>query len=857
MKKTRLLPIISLVFAAICAVSFAACKGEEETKLSAPSITLAADYSVSWESSEGATGYVVNLNGDDLKEQTATTFAAIKSAGSYEIKVKAVNGEKQSEYSNAVSYALYSVTLPSGEGYEAAGEKLVYGGKDYSFTVTLKSGYESCTPIVKANGAELTPAADGVTYTVKAVSAKLNVTVEGVEKATFAVTAPTGEGFIFNGAEKAIFGEDYIFTVAKAEGYEDSTLTVKVNGAELNPAEDGETYTVKAVSEALTITVEGAEKNVYKVTLPTSAAYTATGADSATYGEDYSFVLEVKPEYNAENLVVKADGETLVPESDGKTYVVKAVKSDITITVEGLKINVFSVTLSSGEGYLLEGAATVEQGATYRFTLTIEEAYDKSEILVKANGREIFAESDGVSYAVANVTEDLAITVEGVELNTYEVKIPAGEGYTVTGESTQTVNHGDSVSFIVTATENASLIRVTNGTAKIAGEGGVYTIENVTEDITLSVKTFGINERIYASESWNLEGKETANSIEFICKTVKLNAEYVKAALSAGYTHLKFDANLTGGEGLALTHGDKWDKYWRATGKTATFRIDLNEFVSGEEYFGFDIECRNGESLQIEEDGTLAITSATLIKSEQTAAWTKSSTNVYCAEEDGYIVLDTLCAGNDANILSSEEFCAKYFNNKIGKEVSQNTVMLMGRYLVAGSNTRGMVWGDASAAVDVVGGTANTDFVIRYLNDRNGYAAGNKFYMGLDKEGVYQLKMIDFVSSRNSWGGFSYTYVSENSFNVSLPTEGKVVNVRTQEYIKAGYTKVRVTAGEYEGGLLWVGNDDWGTPYCMNGLGSGKSIELDLSIFTEANPWLIIFSSGEAITVTITYEFIK
>ena len=33
---------------------------------------------------------------------------------------------------------------------------------------------------------------DGVTYTVKSVSANLNITVEGVEKATFAVTAPTG-----------------------------------------------------------------------------------------------------------------------------------------------------------------------------------------------------------------------------------------------------------------------------------------------------------------------------------------------------------------------------------------------------------------------------------------------------------------------------------------------------------------------------------------------------------------------------------------------------------------------------------------------------------------------------------------
>ena len=855
MKKTRILPIISLVFAALCAVSFAACKGEEETKLSAPSITLAADYSVSWESSEGATGYVVNVNGDDLKEQDDTTFAAIKSAGSYEIKVKAVNGEKESEYSNTVSYALYSVTLPSGKGYEAAGEKLVYGGKDYSFTVTLKSGYESCTPIVKANGTELQPAADGVTYVVKSVSANLNVTVEGVEKATFAVTAPTGEGFIFNGAEKAVFGEDYVFTVAKAEGYENSTITVKVNGAVLNASEDGVTYTVKAVSEALTITVEGAEKNVYKVTLPLSAAYTATGADSATYGEEYSFVLEIKPEYNAENLVVNANGETLTPEADGKTYVVKAVKSDITVTVEGLEINVFSVTLSSGEGYLLEGAATVEQGATYRFTLTIEEAYDKSEITVKANGREIFAESDGVSYELANVTEDLSITVEGVEINTYEVRLPAGEGYTVTGESAQTVNHGDSVSFIVAATEATSLIRVTNGATKLAGDNGVYTIENVTEDIILSVKVFGITERIYASESWNLEGAEKSTSIEFICKAVNLNAEYVKAALAAGYTHLKFEARLTGGEGLALTHGGKWDKYWRATGKTATFRIDLNEFVSGEEYFGFNIECRNGDGEQVERDGTLAITSATLIKSEKTAGWTKSNTNVYCAEEDGYIVLDTLCAGAWANVLTDSAWWEKFANNPDTGNVGQRTVTITGQWLSIGSNHRGMIWG-INGAVSAVGNTVTTEFVTEYMNDRT-FNAGDKFYAGNEAEGVYKFKLNEFVSNRNSWGGFSYTYVRENSFNVSLPTEGKVVNVCTQEYINAGYTKVRVTAGEYTGGQLWVGNDDWGTPYCMNGLNSGATVEIELSIFTAEKPYLQIFCSGEATTASITYEFIK
>ena len=180
-----------------------------------------------------------------------------------------------------------------------------------------------------------------------------------------------------------------------------------------------------------------------------------------------------------------------------------------------------------------------------------------------------------MTYEVTNVPENLAKAVRAAVIITNEVKLPAGEGYTVTGESSQTVNHGDSVSFIVAATEATSLVRVTSGSTKLAGDNGVYTIENVTEDITLSVKVFGITERIYASESWNLEGAETANSIEFSCKTASLNSEYVKAALAAGYTHLKFDANLAGGEGIALTHGGVLGRDWRPMGKNPTFPLDL------------------------------------------------------------------------------------------------------------------------------------------------------------------------------------------------------------------------------------------------------------------------------------------
>ena len=141
-----------------------------------------------------------------------------------------------------------------------------------------------------------------------------------------------------------------------------------------------------------------------------------------------------------------------------------------------------------------------------------------------------------------------------------------------------------------------------------------------------------------------------------------------------------------------------------------------------------------------------------------------------------------------------------------------------------------------------------------YMNDIN-YAEGNKFYYGLEREGVYALKVNEFVSNRNSWGGFNYTYVDDNTFTVTLLADGKVVNVNTQDYIAKGYTKVEITLSEYTGGQIWIGNDNWSNG--MQGLDSGASKELDLLMFTAENPCLVVHCAGGTTTVTVTYTFKK
>ncbi|MDE7162230.1 MAG: hypothetical protein K2N65_05685, partial [Anaeroplasmataceae bacterium] len=77
-------------------------------ELSAPSITLSENI-VSWQGVDNADGYIVNLNGTDLEEQTETTYTINPSEeGEYEVVVRAVSHDTthftNSSTSNKVTY---------------------------------------------------------------------------------------------------------------------------------------------------------------------------------------------------------------------------------------------------------------------------------------------------------------------------------------------------------------------------------------------------------------------------------------------------------------------------------------------------------------------------------------------------------------------------------------------------------------------------------------------------------------------------------------------------------------------------------------------------------------------------------
>ena len=81
-----------------------------------------------------------------------------------------------------------------------------------------------------------------------------------------------------------------------------------------------------------------------------------------------------------------------------------------------------NVTLPKVEGATIKATedsySPVAKGGEFKFTVGLDDEYNNSSVIVKANGNEI-SPVDGV-YTIENVTENIDITVDGVVKNKSE-----------------------------------------------------------------------------------------------------------------------------------------------------------------------------------------------------------------------------------------------------------------------------------------------------------------------------------------------------------------------------------------------------------------------------------------------------
>ena len=228
----------------------------------------------------------------------------------------------------------------------------------------------------------------------------------------------------------------------------------------------------------------------YRNTYPGQSTIDLGGALTVATNNDGSKTVTIP----VENFMLSTDGSVAV----GMAYYVdeenQSAAEFFDFTYAALT---HAVTLTSGEGYTLTGEATVEDGKDYSFTVTIADDYEMEDnFVVKANGETLTAGESG-SYTVENVTADLTITVEGVvkkQAASHAVTLTPGEGYTLTGEAT--AEDGKDYTFTVTVSEGydaANMVVKVNG-EEVTAVDGIYTVEKVSSDLTITVE--GVTEAV-------------------------------------------------------------------------------------------------------------------------------------------------------------------------------------------------------------------------------------------------------------------------------------------------------------------------------------------------------------------------
>ena len=440
--------------------------------------------------------------------------------------------------------------------------------------------------------------------------------------------------------------------------------------------------------------------------------------------------------------------------------------------------------------------------------------------------------------ANASSFTDLLVNIEPIKPIYYSVIAPTGEGFTFSGA--ETVLEGENYSFTVTPNDGIATTVKVNG-QEITGENGTYTVENVNSvlEITVETRILTALDKLLTAGNWSAGGTVSGDTLT-VAANSSLNADYLKSLWNEGYTHLVFTINAsTDG---SFIHGGTWDRYWsNFTAGTQDLRIDLNEFHDGDTWYALSF---------INMSGDMTVSAPKAYKSAETLSWTKSSTNVYFAIEDGYYVLKT--SGNDFGVTSPASWLQKYM---VKDDAGQRTWLMYTDYIAQGENTRSILWGWGSA-VNTVCGDVNGGWAWN-----NNVSADNEvFSLHMDKSGTARFKLLDWVSNRNEWNSsLAISYVDEQTICWSAASDYKLRLATTQDLIAAGYTHLNVTlTGDLGSAQIWYGEDDWSDgEVCVSAdsfADGSYTFEVDLTAFN-ADETFTMMASGAAFTdLTVKIE---
>ncbi len=301
-----------------------------------------------------------------------------------------------------VASGYYTVELPSDKGVYGDASVAIDGDytfrtdPHYSYTFSVKMGSETVSVVDKGDGI----------YTIKNVTAPLVFSDVSRTPKSYSVSV-TGSGKDDVSAnDTATYNEAFTFTLSKLP-YAEYSVSVFVDGIQVTPSIENNTYTVAADDVTGAVTISVAKVTAQGTTLVLFVGNGADAVDGGTEqtcetGEPFSFTLTAS---EGDEYTVTVNGQVITPKDGIYTIPADMVTSSfLTVTVTKLTQVDMTVTVSeylSGRLQLVKANVTLPIGKTLHYN-------GKAMYYSSSHGAYLYVIPCGVSEATARQ----AITVE-------------------------------------------------------------------------------------------------------------------------------------------------------------------------------------------------------------------------------------------------------------------------------------------------------------------------------------------------------------------------------------------------------------------------------------------------------------
>ena len=451
-------------------------------------------------------------------------------------------------------------------------------GQTLSFVIIAADGVDISNVVVTANGVNVN-IMNGK-YTIKSISEFQDIRATGASKFKYNISFTQYDDIFFKDANSRVlseqtpveYGAKIDFRVAVSDAYssyfsnsenngENNNKQIKVlvecasgntldvdtsdSGMSLSFNKNTHTYTLSNVNQTARVYVNGIEPNEYKVILqPINGMdyfnqYGTEKYENSTvtvrHGENFSFKVVAQEGYELSNLkIYDKAGTTGVPVqllSARDIYTINNITSDHTITAQNVSVTKHKVEFRSTTGVScvdLSGGTigkevTVDYGSEYKFKLSLDTAYSKSNPTVNIKGvsTPLPKNSDG-TYTIPNIKEDKIIEILNVTKNSYTATFKAAEGviYKTAKNKpfteTQQVEYDSTLYFkisLMDAYDDSTPWVLLNGDKTLVENGGVYSLENIRDDVVVTVKNVVKNpEEVEISDIANISTEISSES---------------------------------------------------------------------------------------------------------------------------------------------------------------------------------------------------------------------------------------------------------------------------------------------------------------------------------------------------------